>query len=251
MLVDSHAHVHQDSYDGDREAVLARAKAAGVTKIICVATDSSDAKLAISTATQHDNLWASVGLHPHDAKLSQAALSTIKQLASEPKVVAIGECGLDYYYERSPRDDQLTAFRAQIELALELGKPLIFHVREAFDDFFATLAEYKNITGVVHSFTGEENTLNKILEQGLFVAFNGIITFTKVQAQLDAAKNCPIDKMLLETDCPFLTPSPHRGQRNEPANVKVIAKFLAQLHGESFDEIATATTRNAEKLFKI
>lgn len=251
MLVDTHAHIHQDAYDSDRDAVLVRAHESGVGKILCVATDDKDALLAINLANERDNAWASVGLHPHDAKLSNAALATIKGLAAAPKVVAIGECGLDYYYEHSPKEDQIKAFRAQIELALELGKPLIFHVRDAFPDFFATISEYKNVTGVVHSFTGDVDTLNKILEQGLYVAYNGIITFTKIQEQLDAAKACPLDKMLLETDCPFLTPAPHRGQRNEPANVRVIAEFLANLRGESFDEIAAATTRNAETLFGI
>jgi TatD DNase family protein len=165
--------------------------------------------------------------------------------------VAIGECGLDYYYNHSPRDLQLTAFRAQIELAQDLKRPLIFHIREAFDDFFAVVAEYKNLRGVVHSFTADEATLNKVLDQGFYVAFNGIITFTKDQAQLAAAKACPLDKMMLETDCPFLTPVPHRGQRNEPAHVKLVAEFLAQLRSESFAQIAAQTTKNAESLFGI
>jgi len=251
MLVDTHAHIHQDAYDDDRDVVLARAAEAGVGKIVCVATDAADARLALRLASAHDNLRATVGLHPHEATAGDEALAAIKQLAPDPKVVAIGECGLDYYYEHSPRQDQMKAFRTQIEIALEADKPLIFHVRDAFDDFFKTLAEYKNIRGVVHCFTGDAATLSKILDHGLFVGYNGIMTFTKVQEQLDAAKACPLNKMLLETDCPFLTPAPHRGQRNEPANIKVIAEFLANLRGESFEELAAVTTKNAETLFGI
>ena len=180
-----------------------------------------------------------------------AALETVKTLATNPKVVAIGECGLDYYYNHSSKEDQLAAFKFQIELAQHAGKPLIFHVREAFDDFFEVVDSYQNLSGVVHCFTADITTMNKVLERGFYIAFNGIMTFTKDQSQLEAAKACPIDKMLLETDCPFLTPAPHRGQRNEPANIKVIAEFLADLRGESFEQLSTATTKNAETLFRI
>lgn len=251
MLVDSHAHIYLPEYDSDRIEVLKRAEAAGVGQIICVGTNPEESRWAVELAQQHDQLSATVGLHPHDAKFSTDALAEIRRLAGEPRVVAIGECGLDYYYNHSPREEQLIAFRSQIELALELGKPLVFHIREAFDDFFATLAEYNNVTGVVHSFTGDTQALNKVLDQGLFVAFNGIITFSKDQAQLEAAKACPAERMLIETDCPFLTPKPHRGQRNEPAHVKLVAEFLAQLRSESFDQIASATTHTAEALFGI
>lgn len=251
MLVDTHAHIHQADFDDDRSEVLDRARAAGVDKMLCVATDALDSQLAVDLAKKHDNLWATVGLHPHEASRREAAMIEMNELARDQKVVAIGECGLDYYYEHAPRDDQIKALQSQIELALKVKKPLVFHVRDAFDDFFSTIREYKNVTGVVHSFTGDEATLNKVLEANLYVAFNGIMTFTKDQDQLMAAKLCSPDCMLLETDCPFLTPTPHRGQRNEPANTKIIAEFLANLRGESFDELAAATTANAEKLFGI
>lgn len=250
MLIDTHAHIQGDEYE-DVDRVIDRSTAAGVTKIICVGTDHDYSQKAVELARLKDNIWASVGLHPHDADFGDDSLKTIKELASDPKVVAIGECGLDYYYNHSPREDQLAAFKSQIELALEVKKPLIFHVREAFDDFFEVVDNYQNLSGVVHCFSSDTSTMNKALERGFYIAFNGIMTFTKDQSQLDAAKTCPIDKILLETDCPYLTPAPHRGQRNEPANTRVIAEFLANLRGESFDELATATTKNAERLFNL
>lgn len=249
MLIDTHAHIHQDVYDSDRDEVMARAVEAGVTKIIAIGVDDNDSKLAIDLANSHDSVWATVGLHPHDAKLSQKTLEAIKDLATNPKVVAIGECGLDYYYEHSPKRDQIKAFQAQIDIAQAVDKPLVFHVREAFDDFFRVLENYKGVRGVVHCFTGDEATLNKVLDQGFYVGYNGIMTFTKYQYQLAAAKACPLDRMLLETDCPYLTPAPHRGQCNEPAHTKIIAEFLANLRGESAEELSVATTKNAEALF--
>lgn len=251
MLIDTHAHIHQAAFDGDRYEVLDRAREAGVEKMICVATDALDSQLAVDLAKKHDNLWATVGLHPHEATRRAAAMIEMNDLASNKKVVAIGECGLDYYYEHSPRNDQIKALQGQIELALRVKKPLVFHVRDAFDDFFSTIGEYKNVTGVVHSFTGDEATLNRVLESGLYVAFNGIMTFTKNQNQLMAAKLCPPDRILIETDCPFLTPAPHRGQRNEPANTKIITEFLANLRDESFDELSAVTSQNAKKLFNL
>lgn len=251
MLIDTHAHPHFKDFDDDREQMLERAQAAGVGKILCVGVDVETSQAEVEFVQTRANLWASVGLHPHDAKLSDQSFQQLKQLATQPKVAAIGECGLDYHYNHSSPADQLKALRFQIELALELGKPSIFHVRNAFDDFFNTIRDYQNISGVVHCFSSDEATLNKVLDQGLYVGLGGIITFTKDQAQLEAAKACALDRMLLETDSPFLAPVPNRGKRNEPANLRIIAEFLAELRGESFDELAAATTSNAEELFGI
>ena len=169
----------------------------------------------------------------------------------KPVIVAIGECGLDYYRDNSPHDEQIAALEAQIELAEELDLALIFHVRDAFDDFFEILSGYANIRGVVHSFTGGPEQVEKINALGLHFGLNGIMTFTRDQVQLEAAKMIPVDKLLLETDCPYLAPNPLRGKRNEPANIALIAKFLAELRGEKLMDLAEQTTVNAEQLFSI
>lgn len=167
-----------------------------------------------------------------------------------PKIVAIGECGLDYFYQNSPKEAQEKALRFQIELALEHDLPMIFHVREAFDDFWPIFDSYKNIRGVLHSFTDSQANMQKALERNLYIGLNGIMTFTKNQWQLDVAKSVPLQNLLLETDAPFLTPRPFRGSVNVPAYTRVVAEFLATLRGESLERLARATTRNAHNLFK-
>lgn len=250
MLIDTHAHIHQDSFKDDLFDVLKRAKTAGVERMLAVGVDEKDSVVAVEFARGHDHIWATVGLHPHDAELDDvtSALATLAKLADDPKVVAIGECGLDYSRE-SGRNEQEPLFRRQIELALAKNRPMVWHVRDAFDDFFAIVDDYKGLRGVVHCFTADEVTLKEAVKRGFYVAFNGIMTFTKDQSQLAAAKACPLDRMLLETDCPYLSPVLKRGQRNEPANVRLVAEFLANLRNESFDELATATSANAETLF--
>lgn len=251
MLVDTHAHLHFDDYAAQIDQVLEAAQKAGVNKILTVGVDEQDSAKAVGFAQEYENVWATVGLHPHDAKNGQPAMEVIAELAQSAKVVAIGECGLDYYRNLSDKDDQLTAFRFQIELALKLNKPLVFHVREAFDDFFKILDSYQGVRGVVHSFTSDRANMEKAVERGLYIALNGIMTFTKDDLQLEAAKAVPLEKLLLETDCPFLAPMPLRGKVNEPANLKLTAQFLASLRGEEIEELSAATTANAEKLFSI
>lgn len=251
MLVDTHAHLHFEGYNARLEEVLAAAKSAGVIKIITVGVNEQDSADAIKLAgaLESHGVFASVGLHPHDASRGQTALEKIADLA--PEAVAIGECGLDYFRNLSTKEEQEYALRFQIDLALHLDKPMIFHVRDAFDDFFQILDSYSNsmIRGVVHCFTSSSQNMNKAVERGLLVAFNGIMTFTKDASQLEAAKNCPLESMVLETDCPFLTPAPKRGQINEPANLKITAKFLAELRGEDFEALASQTSGNAIELF--
>lgn len=251
MLVDTHAHIHQKDYRLDPKTVLANAKAAGVELILCVGTDADDSELAINLAAKHASCMATVGLHPHDAKLGAKAYAKLKKLAKKPQVVAVGECGLDYFYEHSPKSAQVEALHEQIQLGLEQGLPFIFHVRDAFEDFFSIIDQYQNIRGVVHSFSSTQQQLAQILKRGLYVGLNGIMTFTKDQQQLEAAKAVPTDKLLLETDSPFLTPTPYRGTVNQPANVVVVAEFLANLRDETFEELAEATTTNAHNLFGI
>ncbi len=251
QLVDTHAHIHDPQYKFNTEAVLTQAKAAGVTDIICVGTDTRDSRQAIDFAAEHPGCYATIGLHPHDAKIGTTAYQELEKLVNQPGVVAVGECGLDYFYQNSPRVSQQQALRFQIELAQNNHKPLIFHVREAFTDFFEILAEYNDIKGVIHSFSSTSENLKLALDHGLYVAFNGIMTFTKDKAQLAAAKAAPLERMLLETDSPFLTPPPNRGKINQPANVKLVAEFLAKLRGESLTNLAAATTANAKQLFNL
>lgn len=253
-FVDTHCHIHFDDYELDQEEVIAAAKVSGVTRLLCVGCTLKDSVGAVEMATRHDNIWAAIGLHPHEGSEyvhNHKALQQFRQLASKPKVVAIGETGLDYYYNHSPRADQQKLLRFQLDVAKEYDLPLIFHVREAFDDFWSIIDEYEGLRGVVHSFSASPKELKEVLVRGLYVGLNGIMTFTKDANQLDAAKMVPIDRLLLETDAPFLTPVPFRGTICQPKHVVETAKFLATLRGESLDLLAAQTTRNATTLFHL
>jgi TatD DNase family protein len=253
MLIDTHAHIHFDEFRDQVGDVLEHA--AEVEKMLCVGVNDEDSAQAIAVARAYDNLWATAGLHPHDADRGFEALEEVARLAEHESVVAIGECGLDHYKSQTTPEDQERALRFQIELGLERNLPMIFHVRNAFPDFWRILDDYNragtDVRGVVHSFTAGLPELEGSLERGLQIALNGIMTFTKEASQLDAAKRVPLDHLILETDCPFLAPVPVRGKRNEPAYIEHTARFLAELRGEALEDLATATTRNAEALFGI
>ncbi len=262
-LFDTHCHIHEAAGNDDvaqrwhdagiykPEEILQRAQEAGITRLICVGCTLSDSKLAADFASQHQNVWASIGIHPHEAKSfrHQEDLQAFAVLAKTPKVVAIGECGLDYFYNHSSKEDQQRVLRYQIELALEHGLPLIFHVRDAFSDFWPIFDSYKGVRGVIHSFSSDAADLDQIVSRGLYVGLNGIMTFTKQAKQLEAAKAVPIDRLLLETDAPFLTPQPFRGTICEPRHVQVTADFLANLRRQSLEALSAATTKNARDLF--
>jgi len=273
-LIDTHCHIHEaaENFDVESEtrvrwkregsltpdAMIASARAADVTRLICVGTTLTDSELAVEFATKRPNVWASIGIHPHEAqnyitphslRLQGGTLKQFAGLAWRPKVVAVGECGLDYFYDHSPRADQEKILRFQIEVAAAHDLPMIFHVRDAFDDFWPIFDDYKNIRGVVHSFSATEKELRQILQRNLHVGLNGIMTFTKSLEQLAAAKAVPLNRLLIETDAPFLTPVPHRGTICEPKHVRVTAQFLANLRGETLEKFATATTQNARDLF--
>jgi TatD DNase family protein len=259
MLIDTHAHIHFDDYRNELDAVLTRAHAAGVDKILSVGVNDTDSAQAIAVARAHTNLWAAVGLHPHDADRGYEALEEIARLAdpatSVGKVVAIGECGLDHYKSETTPDDQERALRFQIELGLRYELPLIFHVREAFPDLWRILDDYAaegaHVRGLVHCFTAGVRELEGSLDRGLSIALGGIMTFTRDDRQLEAARRVPLARLVLETDCPFLAPPPHRGQRNEPAYLADTAKFLADLRGEALEDLEHTTSTNAEALFAI
>lgn len=248
QLVDTHAHLHFEQYKESLGEVLERSRECGVGKIVTVGIDDTDSQAAVDLAAKQAGVFASVGLHPHEAKKGRPALEQIKLLAFNPNAVAIGECGLDYYRNLSDKKDQEVAFRFQIELALELAKPIIFHVRDAFDDFVRIIGDYPNARGIIHSFSSDRKTAEVLVEKGFYIGLNGIMTFTKDPAQLEAAKSVPLDKLVLETDSPFLSPHPNRGKTNEPSSIKIIAEFLAELRSETSLELSTQTTANASSI---
>jgi TatD DNase family protein len=255
MLVDTHCHIHESDYPLPLGDVLKRAADANVGKLLLVGTSEQSSEDAIKLAKQHKNLYATVGVHPHDTK---DGYSKITELAKQD-IVAVGEIGLDYFYNHSSREIQIKALESQIQTALDNNLPIIFHVRDAssargtsvWDDFWPILDNFQGIRGELHSFTDTQANLDKGFERGLYVGVNGISTFTKDPAQQEMYKNIPLSKMLLETDAPFLTPTPYRGTINEPAFVSEVATFHASLRGISLEEVASATTTNAITLFKL
>lgn len=251
MLVDTHCHIHEANYALDVGDVMQRAHHQGVAKMICVGTSEESSREAVAFAAQHDHVSAALGVHPHDTKDGYDGLAEI--LANDPaNVVAIGEIGLDYFYTHSPREVQIKALKQQIELALAHNLPIIFHVREAFDDFWPIFDSYEGkIRGVLHSFTDSQANMEAAIKRGLYVGVNGISTFTKNEAQREMFASIPLNKLILETDSPFLTPTPFRGKVNEPAFVRQVAEHHARIRGLSLDELATTTTANAHALFAL
>lgn len=251
-FVDTHCHIHFDDYEPEVNKVLKSAKEAGVTKLLAVGCTVEDSTAGVQLAETNENIYAVAGIHPHHAKEydgDKVALKEIGMLAANEHTVAVGECGLDYYYEKSPKKAQIAVFEEQLQIAVDSNLPLVFHVRDAFDDFYPVVDNFPDLKGVVHSFTAGTKVLNKLLSRGFYVGLNGILTFTKDQAQLDMAKAVPLESLLLETDAPFLTPKPHRGSICEPKHVVDTARFLAELRSEPLEEIASFSTRNATELF--
>ncbi len=251
MLIDSHAHLDFSQFRDDRDAAVRRALEADVTAIINVGTDWASSERSVELAARYPAIYAAVGVHPHDAgTLSADVLKRLGELAAEEKVVAIGEIGLDFYRDLSPRDRQRQAFRQQIRLAVELGLPLVIHDRDAHAETLRILREEEagRVGGVLHCFSGDLDMAREGIALGFLIAFGGPITYGGKKKQ-DIAGRIPLEKILIETDCPFLTPVPHRGQRNEPAYVRHVAEKLARLRGISFEEAAAATTANAAGLF--
>ncbi len=246
MFVDTHCHIHEADYPLNREETIVRSIEAGVTPLLCVGTNLDSSHQAIYFADTHENVYATIGVHPHDTKDG----FDIRPFAgTSEKIVAVGEIGLDYFYTHSSKETQIDALEAQIETALEYDLPIVFHVREAFDDFWPIFDSYEGIRGVLHSFTDTEENLAEALKRGLYIGVNGISTFTKDDTQKAMFDAIPLDRLLFETDAPFLTPAPFRGKVNEPAFVKTIAEYHALRRGISVEEIATATTANARVLF--
>lgn len=250
MLIDTHTHVHGAEFDSDRELALNRARAAGVAACLAIGTEVADSRRAADLAAKQPDVFASVGVHPHEAAgLSDQGLEELSRLAAGDRVVAFGEVGLDFYYEHSPKDIQRRRFSDQIDIAARLGLPLVIHTRDAWDDTFRILDERRHGGGVFHCFTGTREHADEAIRRGFFVSFSGIVTFNKAQALQAVAREVSLDRVLVETDCPFLAPVPHRGTRNEPAFVALVAQKIAELRGLSAEEVARATTENARRCF--
>jgi len=269
QLVDSHCHIQSINADKANhtvdlwqsanltvDEVIARANEAGVIKFICVGCDLDDSYEALSLASSHDNCFASIGIHPHEAdhyidlKHTSEQFKHLIEADKQHKIVAIGECGLDYFYQYSSAANQKEVLKLQLELAKSYNLPLIFHVRQAFDDFWPIFDDYSGqVKGVIHSYTDNKVNLDKALERKLFIGVNGIATFIKQADQLEVIKAIPTANLLLETDAPYLTPVPYRGNINEPKHVKTILEFLAKLKSEEVEYIANTTTFNANLLF--
>ncbi|MBI2908196.1 MAG: TatD family hydrolase [Chloroflexi bacterium] len=254
MLVDSHAHLDMSPFTCDLGEVLERARGAQITHILSIGTDLASSHEAISLSERYAEVFAAVGFHPHDAaKMEEADLKEMARLCRHPRVVAIGEIGLDYYRNLSPRAAQMEAFRRQLDLAAELGLPVIVHSREAATDTTSVLSEWASRTpgvrGVLHCFSGDLAAARRYIDLGFFISIAGPVTYPRSGRLAEVARNIELDRMLVETDCPFLTPAPLRGQRNEPAFITHTVEKIAQLRDTTPEAVARQTARNAAALF--
>ncbi|MBI2962893.1 MAG: TatD family hydrolase [Deltaproteobacteria bacterium] len=253
-FVDSHCHVGEAEYDADRAEVMARARAAGVRQFVVTAAGGTleTNRRALELAEREPDCWAVIGVHPHDAKLvDEALIERIRAWARLPRVVGIGETGLDYHYDHSPRERQLAEFRRFAALAREASLPLVVHSRAAADDTLRVLREERVEAGVMHCFTYGPEVARQAVDLGLYVSFSGIVTFRNAGDVREAARRVPLERLLLETDCPYLAPEPKRGGRNEPARVADVALGLAAAIARPVDEVAERTTENARRLFRL
>ncbi len=253
MLVDSHCHLNYKGLVEEQGAVLKRARDSGVTAMLNISTREREWRDIVATAEHEDDVWASIGIHPHEADAHpDIDLSKLVYEAQHERVVAIGETGLDYYYDHSDREQQKQSFRTHIHAAQETGLPIIVHTREAEDDTAEIMAkemERQEYTGVIHCFTASEEFAHKALNLGLYISISGIVTFKNAKDLQDTASKLPNDRLLVETDAPFLAPVPHRGKTGEPAFVADTARFLADLRGQSYDELCQITSQNFYNLF--
>lgn len=249
-LTDSHCHLTM----ADAEAALVRAREQGVCGFVVPATKLADAPEAVALAQRHADVWSAVGFHPHEAKdCDDAAFARISSLARDPRVVAIGEIGLDYYYDHSPRKTQREVFVRHLALAREVNKPVIIHNRESTGDLLDLLRseEAKDVRGILHSFTENAAVASELIDRGYYISFSGIVTFRSADALRDVARALPHDRVLIETDTPYLAPVPFRGKQNEPAYVRKIAEQLAALWSLPLEDVATRTTANFEYAFSV
>ncbi|MCJ7842920.1 TatD family hydrolase [Lederbergia sp. NSJ-179] len=254
MLFDTHCHVNDEQFGEDLEATMERAKTAGVQYMVVVGFDRPTIEKALKIVDFYDNTYASVGWHPVDAiDMQDEDLAWLEELATHPKVVALGEMGLDYHWDKSPKEVQKEVFRKQIRLAKKVNLPIIIHNREATEDVVTILREEKaeQVGGIMHCFSGSPEIAKKCLDMNFYISLGGPVTFKNAKKPKEVAIQVPMDRLLVETDCPYLAPHPYRGKRNEPAYVKLVAEQIAELKGISLQEVAQQTTANAKKLFGI
>lgn len=252
ILADTHLHLHFPQYDGDRAAVIERAIQGGVRFLLNVGTSLEDSKKAIAVAEVYPEVYAAIGYHPHESKTAaDNDLEELSRLLQHPKVVAIGEIGLDYFHDHSPRETQQNVLRTFLDWYRQYQKPIIIHCRDAYDDLLGMLQETGSgsFRGELHCFSSSAETMKKFLDLGFYIAFGGALTYKKNDALREACRVCPKDRLLLETDAPYLAPQSKRGQRNEPSYLTEIAAFAAGLHGVKVEQMAAWTTANAQKLF--
>jgi len=257
-LIDTHTHLHDAKFDADRDAVIQRMREAGVVAAVTIGTDLPASRAAVELASRHPDIWASVGVDPHEAAgFTADTLAALRELAQSPHVVAIGEIGLDYYWDKAPRPVQARVFEQQLALALELELPVVIHNREAHADTLRMLRDWasdhpwrgQRPLGVLHCFSGDVTMALEAAELGFLISLAGPVTFKNAKKPVAVAREVPLDALVVETDAPYLSPHPHRGQRNEPARVRLVAAHIAEIRDLSFTAVAQATTANARRLF--
>lgn len=254
MLIDSHVHLDDRRYDNDRDRIIKGLKDDGVELVINIGADLKTSIASVSLAEKYDNVYAVIGVHPHSAKeVDDSTLEILKSFAPRDKVVAIGEIGLDFHYDNSPRDVQRKWFKKQLELAKEVDLPVVIHSRDAAQETFDIMKEAQDgkLRGVIHCYSGSPEMALEYIKLGFYISLAGPVTFNNAKVLKEVAKAIPLDKLLIETDSPYLTPAPNRGKRNEPAYVRFVAAEIAELREISFDDLIKATNKNTKKVFGI
>lgn len=251
-MIDTHAHLNDSAFDQDRREVLERARQSGVHYIIDVSEDAASAKKSLELFEKEPSVWSAVGFHPHAARiLSDQELNEMECLLKNKKVIGVGEIGLDYYYEKQPRDIQKKAFESMLNLALKHELPVMIHNRDSDEDLLGILGQskYQAVKGIIHCFTAGWETAEALLDLGFYISFSGIVTFKKAEVLREVVRKVPLDRLLFETDSPYLSPEPHRGQRNEPSFVIQTAQAIAKIKGLEVEELNQVVTDNARRLF--
>ena len=252
MLFDTHAHMNDPAFDEDREEVLLGLKDKGVAFMMNVGCCLDSSKDCIAMAEKYPFVYASVGTHPDAAdEVDDEVIAQYRQMAAHEKVKAIGEIGLDYYYETIPREIQIKAFRMQMELAKELNMPVIVHERNAHDDGMRVVKDFKDVTGVFHCYSGSAEMARQLVDMGWYIGFTGVLTFKNARKAVETAQAIPLERIVLETDCPFMAPEPFRGKRNDPGYLYRMAERLAEIRGITVEEVHAITTENAKRLYRI
>jgi len=253
MIWDTHAHLDDRQFAADRERVMQRARDSGISNIINIGHTESSSREAVNLAQQYPFIYATIGIHPHDAKdCSEQTWEHLLRLTLNPKVIAWGEIGLDYYRDLSPRDVQREVFIRQLELANEVGLPVVIHNRDAHGDILQIIKKYRpEAGGVFHSYSGSWEMAKELLRMGFYLSFSGPLTYKNARHTLEVARNVPEDRFVVETDCPYLTPEPYRGKRNEPAYVREVVAKISELKALPLEKVAQLSTENAKRLFRI